>query len=361
MSDGDSTFHRRITKPYFRTCSTCRSRSQLTLYFCALLVIAKHDEVSFGLLRYSLGGYRPSKTARLTWSEFQIHGTSLDSRSAKAGISRMAPLSLTTEFQRLPAILHITNQKTISEYSKGSRGLSVLSRVNSIFTATTISPSLLLRQCPDRYTIRAGRNLPDKEFRYLRTVIVTAAIHQGLRSMLRSEELTNPFDLLALGRHHTIYFALTALHSAVFLLNSRLGHFSAAAKCSPREGVHTQRLLFSRSYEDNLPSSLTRVISRALEYSSHSPVSVLVRTPPAVRTYFLETLLATSLTFVHSVRTRLYVDGFTYRPASCTHGLFQSSDCFIHFVSPSPLPSVAREYLTRLPSPTPFGLSLGSG
>jgi hypothetical protein len=42
-----------------------------------------------------------------------------------------------------------------------------------------------LRQCPDRYTIRAGRNLPDKEFRYLRTVIVTAAIHQGLNSMLR--------------------------------------------------------------------------------------------------------------------------------------------------------------------------------
>ena len=182
MSDGDSTFHRRITKPYFRTCSTCRSRSQLTLYFCALLVIAKHDEVSFGLLRYSLGGYRPSKTARLTWSEFQIHGTSLDSRSAKAGISRVAPLSLTTEFQRLPAILHITNQKTISEYSKGSRGLSVLSRVNGIFTATTISPSLSLRQRPDRYAIRAGRNLPDKEFRYLRTIIVIAAIDRGFIS-----------------------------------------------------------------------------------------------------------------------------------------------------------------------------------
>jgi hypothetical protein len=33
-----------------------------------------------------------------------------------------------------------------------------------------------------RYAIRAGRNLPDKEFRYLRTVIVTAAIHWGLGS-----------------------------------------------------------------------------------------------------------------------------------------------------------------------------------
>ena len=33
--------------------------------------------------------------------------------------------------------------------------------------------------------IRAGRNLPDKEFRYLRTVIVTADIHGGFGSELR--------------------------------------------------------------------------------------------------------------------------------------------------------------------------------
>ena len=163
-------------------------------------------------------------------------------------------------------------------------------RVNGIFTATTISPSLLLRQCPDRYTIRAGRNLPDKEFRYLRTVIVTAAIHQGLSSELRPEELTPPVDLLALGRHHTIYFYLTYLHSAVFLLNSRLGHFSAAARRSWSKSNHLQRLLFSRSYEDNLPSSLTRVLSRALEYSSYLPVSVLVRSPSTARAYFLEVL-----------------------------------------------------------------------
>ncbi len=65
-----------------------------------------------------------------------------------------------------------------------------------------------MRQRPDRYTIHAGRNLPDKEFRYLRTVIVTAAIHQGLSSVLRAEALTHPFDLLALGRRHTIYVAL---------------------------------------------------------------------------------------------------------------------------------------------------------
>jgi hypothetical protein len=132
----------------------------------------------------------------------------LDSRLIKTGISTATLPLLTKRPLSLPVILHMISQEPISEYSKGSRGLSVLLRVNGIFTATTISPSLSLRQCPDRYTIRAGRNLPDKEFRYLRTVIVTAAIHQGLNSKLRSKLLTSPFDLLALGRHHTIYFAL---------------------------------------------------------------------------------------------------------------------------------------------------------
>jgi hypothetical protein len=70
-------------------------------------------------------------------------------------------------------------------YSKGARGLSVQSRVSGIFTATTVSPSSSLRQRPIRYTIRAGRNLPDKEFRYLRTVIVTAAVYRGFSLELR--------------------------------------------------------------------------------------------------------------------------------------------------------------------------------
>ena len=47
-----------------------------------------------------------------------------------------------------------------------------------------------MRQCPDHYTIRAGQNLPDKEFRYLRTVIVTAAVYWGFNSMLSHLLLT---------------------------------------------------------------------------------------------------------------------------------------------------------------------------
>ena len=87
--------------------------------------------------------------------------------------------------QSLRSILHITCPKSMLSYSKGSRGLSVPSRVTGIFTGTTISPGSRLRQYPNRYTIRAGRNLPDKEFRYLRTVIVTAAVYRGFISTLR--------------------------------------------------------------------------------------------------------------------------------------------------------------------------------
>ena len=79
----------------------------------------------------------------------------------------------------------------MSGYSKAPRGLSVLSQVAGIFTGITISPSPSLRQRPSRYTIRAGRNLPDKGFRYLRTVIVTAAAYRGFSSGLRLKE-TNP-------------------------------------------------------------------------------------------------------------------------------------------------------------------------
>ena len=73
--------------------------------------------------------------------------------------------------------------------SKGSWGLSVPSRVIGIFTDTTISLSSRLRQCPDHYTIRAGRNLPDKEFRYLRTVIVTAAVYWDFDQELAPHQL----------------------------------------------------------------------------------------------------------------------------------------------------------------------------
>ena len=97
----------------------------------------------------------------------------------------MAPPRLAPRLLSLPPILHMLNPDPISRCSKAPRGLFALVRETSIFTRTSISPDPSLRQRPDRYAIRAGRNLPDKEFRYLRTVIVTAAVHWGFNSKLR--------------------------------------------------------------------------------------------------------------------------------------------------------------------------------
>ena len=108
----------------------------------------------------------------------------LEFKQTKGRISTAAPQILAYLPQSLRPILHIACPNSMLSYSKGSRGLFVPSRVIGIFTDTTISLGSRLRQCPDHYTIRAGRNLPDKEFRYLRTVIVTAAVYWGFNSSL---------------------------------------------------------------------------------------------------------------------------------------------------------------------------------
>jgi hypothetical protein len=83
-----------------------------------------------------------------------------------------------------------------------------LLREGGIFTATSISPSLRLRQSPSRYAVHARRNLPDKELRYLRTVIVTAAVYRGFGCKLRGEPLTYFLNLPAPSRRHSIYILL---------------------------------------------------------------------------------------------------------------------------------------------------------
>jgi hypothetical protein len=131
-----------------------------------------------------------------------------------------------------------------------------------------------LRQWGSRYAIRAGRNLPDKEFRYLRTVIVTAAVYRGFGSPLRSEELTDSLNLPAPGRRQTLYVVLATSQSPVFLVNSRYPLLSATPNSSGSKSLHHRRHTFSRSYGVNLPSSLTRVVSSALVCSTHLPASV---------------------------------------------------------------------------------------
>ena len=114
----------------------------------------------------------------------------LGSRHDQGGISLATPPKLTLQLHSLPPILHKPYPNTMPSYSKASWGLFVLLRVGRIFTAISISPGPSLRQCSDCYAVRAGRNLPDKEFRYLRTVIVTAAVHWGFSSVLSHLPLT---------------------------------------------------------------------------------------------------------------------------------------------------------------------------
>ena len=113
--------------------------------------------------------------------------------------------------------------------SKGPRGLSVLPRERGVCTTTTISPSPSLRQCPGRYAIHARHQLGDKELRYLRTLIVRAAIHQSFgRELLPPEGGITPFlDFLASGTRQSVYVGYSPSHRPVFLVNSRPGLFAA--------------------------------------------------------------------------------------------------------------------------------------
>ena len=186
MSDGPSIQNHRITISCFRTCSTCLSRSQAPFCYCTQRLISDQPEGTFERLRYFLGGDRPSQTAyqKLSLALF-FEGSRLEFKLLQSGISTASPPAPKHWFPRVPSILCMQHRNPILGYSKAPWGLSVLSRVTGIFTGTTISPGGLLRQCPNHYAFRAGQNLPDKEFRYLRTVIVTAAVHRGLVSVLR--------------------------------------------------------------------------------------------------------------------------------------------------------------------------------
>ena len=119
------------------------SPSQARFCQCTLRTVAIRAERTLGSLRYSFGGDHPSQTALQT-----VSPNGLEPRQRKGGISTSAPTVLAYHVHSLPPILHI--------------------------------------RCPDSaLSIRAGRNLPDKEFRYLRTVIVTAAVYRGFDSDLR--------------------------------------------------------------------------------------------------------------------------------------------------------------------------------
>ena len=157
------------------------SQSSALMPLHSLRSVTNRPEGTFGSLRYAFGGDHPSQTTHQAVSAQRA----LDLRQPKGRNSRMAPRCLATPLRSLRPILYAPSQRPMPSCSEGSRGLSVLPRVSRIFTTSAISPGPWSRQRPSRGAFRAGRNLPDKEFRYLRTVIVTAAVYRGLASGLR--------------------------------------------------------------------------------------------------------------------------------------------------------------------------------
>ena len=192
-------------------------------------------------------------------SPASIQSRRLEFQYRKDGIPTATPPKPKPWFPRVPSILCMQHRNPILGYSKAPWGLSVLAQVTSIFTGTSISPDALSRQRSNHYAFRAGRNLPDKEFRYLRTVIVTAAVYRGFNSELSL--------LLLTFRHRAGVSPYTSSFD--------LAETCVFAKQSPGPILcgSFEHSLF-RSYGVNLPSSLTTLLPLALEFSSCPPVSV---------------------------------------------------------------------------------------
>jgi hypothetical protein len=186
LSVDHEPFHAALVGHYARLSallgrSASQSSSLVPLH--SVRVMSMHPEGTLGRLRYLLGGDRPSQTTHLALSDRPLPGPEpLDALPRKSGISPLPPRRPQATPHRLPPILRRRGPTSRPGCSKAPRGLFVLSQVTRIFTGTSISPSPPSRQCSSRYAFRAGRNLPDKEFRYLRTVIVTAAVHRGFGS-----------------------------------------------------------------------------------------------------------------------------------------------------------------------------------
>ena len=125
LSDGPSIRDHRITRTCFRTCLACGPCSQARLCPCTYSAISDRAKRTFVLLRYLLGGDRPSQTACHARSQTRIHGPWLEPQTNQGGISRLAPPGLVSRFHSLPPILHKSVQSPMQSYSKGSWGLSV--------------------------------------------------------------------------------------------------------------------------------------------------------------------------------------------------------------------------------------------
>ena len=175
-----------------------------------------------------------------------------------------------------------------------------------------------MRQRGDRYAIRAGRNLPDKEFRYLRTVIVTAAVYLGFSSTLS-------------------HLPLTFRHRAgVRLYTSPYGFAQPCvlSKQSPPPGLCPRPTVACKP--GLLLANLRRYFAEFLKCGSLKRLGILYQSTCVGLGYDL-------------------AEGYFQGPRSCPINPLRSNNP--EDPSPSPGPGI----LTWFPSTTPFGLALGVG
>ena len=151
------------------------------------------------------------------------------------------------------------------------------------------------------------------------------------------------------------------MQSAVFLLNSRSHLFTAAPSRSPRGRSTLQGRTFSRSYGTSLPSSFSRVLPSALEYSSRPPVSVCgtVASGLKLRGFSWDSFQQLRNPWVPRPRPLDHDAGFAWHPPSDgqpglpTPGLPSA-------IRPPVASSGGAGILTRFPSATHLCLALGA-
>jgi len=185
-------------------------------------------------------------------------------------------------------------------------------------TGNSISLSPCSRQRGSRYAIRAGRNLHDKEFRYLRTVIVTAAVYRGFISELALLHLT--FRHRAGVRPYTS--SCDFAEPCVF------------SKQSPPPGLCPPPLLAQR--RGLLLANLRRYFAEFLKHGSLKRLGILYQ--------------STCVGFGYGLMW-----GYFQGPPGCPPNPIRVNNVR------DPSHPTGRGILTSFPSTTPFGLALGAG